>query len=204
MPTDHAKTPLDEQIIQLFEADNQRAITLLYEHYSPALYNIISRIVQAEEVAEEVLQDAFLKIWDKREQYDRAKGRLFTWMVRLSRNLAIDRLRSSQYKKGNRTEGIPDSVYNSDTLSEELKISDPGLRKVIGQMDEKGRILIELLYFSDYTQKEASEALGIPLGTVKSRSRKAIQDLRSILGNEGLLATLLFTLLETVKQYFGS
>ncbi|NBC09872.1 MAG: sigma-70 family RNA polymerase sigma factor [Bacteroidetes bacterium] len=204
MSTEQAKPPLDEQITRLMEAGNQRAITLLYEHYAPALYNIILRIVRAEEVAEEVLQDAFLKIWDKRDQYDRAKGRLFTWMVRLSRNLAIDRIRSSQYKKGNRTEGMPESVHNSNSLSEETKISDPGLRKVVDQMDEKARVLIELLYFNDYTQKEASETLDIPLGTVKSRSRKAIQDLRSLLGDEGLLATLLFTLLETAKQYFGS
>lgn len=204
MSTEYTKPPLDEKINRLLSSDNQLAITLLYEHYAPALYRVIFRIVRTDAIAEEVLQDAFLKIWEKREQYDPKKGRLFTWMVRLSRNLAIDRIRSSQFKKGDRTEGIPDSVYNSNSLSEESNTSDPGLRRVVEQMDEKSRVLIELLYFNDYTQKEASETLDIPLGTVKSRSRKAIQDLRRILGNEGLLATLLLTLLETVKQHFGS
>lgn len=182
----------------------QRGITLLYEHYSPALYNIILRIVQSEEIAEETLQDSYLKIWDNFSKYDASKGRLFTWMVRFCRNLAIDKVRSSQFKKGNRTESIPDSVYNSDSLSEELNTSDPGLRKVVSKLDDKTRVLIELLYFKDYTQREVSDALDIPLGTVKSRSRKAIQVLRQVLGNEGFLSAILITMFETIKRYFGS
>jgi len=176
----------------------------LYEHYSPALYNIILRIVQSDEIAEETLQDSFLKIWDNFSKYNPEKGRLFTWMVRICRNLAIDKIRSSQFKKGNRTESIPDSVYNSDSLSEELYTSDPGLRKVVSKMDDKTRVLIELLYFKDYTQREVSDKLDIPLGTVKSRSRKAIQVLRQVLGNEGFLLAILITMFETIKRYFGS
>lgn len=204
MPDHKAEQPLDEQIIQLFEAKDQRAITLLYEHYSPALYHIIYRIVQSDAVAEETLQDAFLKIWDNFPRYDRKKGRFFTWMVSICRYLAIDKVRSSQYKKGNRTEAIPDSVSNSEALSEETNLLDPGLRKVVAQMDRKSRLLIELLYFEDYTQKEASEALDLPLGTVKSRARKAIRSLRELLQNEGLWSAILITLFETVKRYFGS
>lgn len=204
MPNAKSRTALETEIIELLSAKNQRGITLLYEHYSPALYNIILRIVQSEAVAEETLQDAYLKIWDNFSKYDPDKGRLFTWMVRICRNLAIDKVRSSQFKKGNRTETMPDSVYNSESLSEASKTTDPGLRKVVGHMDSKSRALIELLYFKDYTQREASDALGIPLGTVKSRSRKALQILRQALGNEGLLSAIFITMFETLKRYFGS
>ncbi|MCR9102598.1 MAG: sigma-70 family RNA polymerase sigma factor [bacterium] len=204
MPKTKPRTALETEIIDLLSNKQQRGITLLYEHYSPALYNIILRIVQSEEIAEETLQDSYLKIWDNFSKYDASKGRLFTWMVRICRNLAIDKVRSSQFKKGNRTESIPDSVYNSDSLSEELNTSDPGLRKVVGQLDDKTRVLIELLYFKDYTQREVSDALDIPLGTVKSRSRKAIQVLRQVLGNEGFLSAILITMFETIKRYFGS
>lgn len=204
MPKTKPRTALETEIIDLLSKKQQRGITLLYEHYSPALYNIILRIVQSEEIAEETLQDSYLKIWDNFSKYDASKGRLFTWMVRICRNLAIDKVRSSQFKKGNRTESIPDSVYNSDSLSEELNTSDPGLRKVVGQLDDKTRVLIELLYFKDYTQREVSDALDIPLGTVKSRSRKAIQVLRQVLGNEGFLSAILITMFETIKRYFGS
>ncbi|MCI4650272.1 sigma-70 family RNA polymerase sigma factor [Phaeodactylibacter sp.] len=204
MPKTKPRTALETEIIDLLSKKQQRGITLLYEHYSPALYNIILRIVQSEEIAEETLQDSYLKIWDNFSKYDSSKGRLFTWMVRICRNLAIDKVRSSQFKKGNRTESIPDSVYNSDSLSEELNTSDPGLRKVVSKMDDKTRILIELLYFKDYTQREVSDALDIPLGTVKSRSRKAIQVLRQVLGNEGFLSAIFITMFETIKRYFGS
>ena len=204
MPNAKSRTALETEIIELLSAKNQRGITLLYEHYSPALYNIILCIVQSEAIAEETLQDAYLKIWDNFSKYDPDKGRLFTWMVRICRNLAIDKVRSSQFKKGNRTETMPDSVYNSESLSEASKTTDPGLRKVVGHMDSKSRALIELLYFKDYTQREASDALGIPLGTVKSRSRKALQILRQALGNEGLLSAIFITMFETLKRYFGS
>ena len=70
-------------------------------------------------------------------------------------------------------------------------------------MDEQSRKVIDLLFFQDYTQSEASEHLGIPLGTVKSRSRKAIQDLRAILKNEGLVSFLLLSLIETLRRYLG-
>lgn len=198
------KVPLDEEIAQLLANRNQRGVSLLYEHYSPALYNIILQIVRSETVAEETLQDALLKIWDQFPKYDASKGKLFTWMLRICRNLAIDRIRSSQFKKGNRTEGIPDSVYNSSSMSERMETEDPGLRKVVEQMDHKSRSLIELLYFQDYTQQEASDALDIPLGTVKSRSRKAIQLLRQSLGKEGLLSILIITTLAIIKRYFES
>lgn len=198
------KTPIDETIVSLLKARNQRALILLYEHYSPALYNIIYRIVGNEAIAEETLQDCLMKIWDKSDQYDDKKGRLFTWMVRLCRNLAIDKIRSSQFKKGNKTESIPEYVNNDERLSEGPEITDPGLRKVVEQMDEKSRLVIELLFFQDYTQKEASEALDIPLGTIKSRSRKALLDLRKILGKEGLISLFLLTIFEIARKYFGS
>ena len=198
------KTPIDQTIVDLLKARNQRALILLYEHYSPALYNIIFRIVGDENIAEETLQDSLMKIWDNAASYDAQKGRLFTWMVRITRNLAIDKIRSSQFKKGNKTEAMPDYVYNDTRLSELPEITDPGLRKVVEQMDEKSRTIIDLLFFQDYTQKEVSEALGIPLGTIKSRSRKALMDLRNLLGKEGLIILFLFTAFEIVKKYFGS
>ncbi len=197
------KLPLDEDILRLLQQRDQRAITLLYEYYSPALYNIIVQLVRTEAVAEEVLQDVFLKIWEKVEQYDPKKGRLFTWMVRICRNMAIDTLRSSQFKKGNKTDSLPDSVFNDEALSERPAEMDPALRKVVDKMDEKSRRIIDLLFFQDYSQSEASELLGIPLGTIKSRSRKAIQDLRDILRDEGLASLLLFLLIETVSRYLG-
>lgn len=188
----------------MLEQRDQRAVTMLYEHYSGALYGIILRIVGSEVVAEEALQEALLKIWQKAEQYDPEKGRLFTWMAQLCRNTAVDTLRSSQFKKGNKTESLPDIVYNNSALSENPVTSDPALRKVVGQLEEKNRQIIDLLYFQDLTQKEASEALGIPLGTVKTRARKAMEQLRKVLSNELLWwCAISLTTFELMISYLG-
>ncbi len=89
---------------------------------------------------------------------------------------------------------LPDSVSNSSSLSEETNLKDIGLRRVVDQLDEHHKSIITLLYFQDYTQKEVSEELDIPLGTVKTRTRKAMERLREILRNEGLSASAFISL----------
>lgn len=176
----------EKQIVHLLQNRDKAVIALLYQKYAHALYGIITTLISDEPTAQETLQDAFIRIWNNGDKFDLTKGRLFTWMVQVTRNVAIDTLRSSQFKKNSKTETLPNSVSNNAAHSEEQKEKDPALRKVVGQLDETNRRIIELLYFEDYTQKEVSEELGIPLGTVKSRVRKAILQLREILGDEML------------------
>jgi RNA polymerase sigma factor (sigma-70 family) len=195
--------PEDQEMIALLIKKDKSVITLLYERYAGALYGVICNLISNEEVAKETLQDVFIKIWNNGDKYEPAKGRLFTWMVQLTRNVAIDTLRSSQFKKNNRTETLPNSVYNSATLSEEQKTQDPALRRIVNRLDEQNRRIIELLYFSDYTQKEVSEELDIPLGTVKSKVRKAISQLRELLGDEKLLVLGGINFLDILTQHFG-
>jgi RNA polymerase sigma-70 factor (ECF subfamily) len=177
----------ESQIVKLLQDRDKQAIALLYDRYAGALYGIISNLIADEATAQETLQDVFVRIWNNSDKYDAGKGRLFTWMVQLTRHIAIDTLRSSQFKKNSKTESLPNSVSNNAAHSEELRIGDPALRRVVNQLDETNRRVIELLYFEDYTQKEVCEALGIPLGTVKSKARKAISQLRELLGDEKLL-----------------
>jgi len=175
---------MQQQIISLLRGRNKRGITLLYEHYSAALYHIIIRVTQSEKISEEVLQDVFVKIWTRFDQFDDSKGRLFTWMAQIARNSAIDATRSGKFKRTQKTETLPDTVSNDTRLSETPSTQDSGLHQVISQLDDKYRMVIEYVYFKDYTHKEASEALDIPLGTVKSRVRAAVKALRNILGDE--------------------
>lgn len=182
---------------------NREVIKLLYERYSAAIYGIISNVIPDEEAAKETLQDVFIKIWNNGDKYDASKGKLFTWMVQIARNVAIDTLRSSQYKKGNKTESLPNSVSNTAAHSEEQQECDPALRRVVSQLDESNRKIIELLYFEDYTQKEVSEELGLPLGTVKSKVRKAIMQLREMLAKEKLLLISCAKLLDFIIQRVG-
>mgnify|MGYP005989429331 CR=1 FL=1 len=180
------------RIVKLLKARDRSGVTLLYEHYSPALFKILLERLGSREIAQEALQDIFLKIWSNIEQYDAEKGRFFTWMVRITKNYAIDVLRSKKYKQKSKTDELPDYVSNNSGLSEEAYIQDSGLRKVLKNLSEEEQKIIHLLYFKGHTHREASKALDIPLGTIKTRTRKAIKTLRSILGEEGLLRFLFF------------
>ena len=188
MKKNFSNQPSDQTTIVLRLKNRERtALRDLYEDYSGALLNVIFQIVRSKEMAEEVLQDAFVKIWEKIDQYDESKGRLFTWMLQIARNTAIDGIRSGSFKRWEKTDTFENDVNENIALSENLKLEDSGLRKVVNELDEKYRLLIDYLYFQDYTQKEASDALDIPLGTVKTRARTALLELRRLLGDEALL-----------------
>lgn len=181
---------LESKIVALLKQRDKEAIVLLYDNYSAALYGIILKIVQSETVAQEVLQDVFLKVWNNADKYDANKGRLFTWLAQISRNAAKDALRSSSYKRTAKTESLADNVTNDSSLAQNPQYTDSGLRKVIDSLDDKYKEIIDLLYFMGYSHSEAAKELDIPIGTLKSRVRKAIMELRRILGKEMIIYLL--------------
>ena len=156
-----------------------KGMNILYDNYSAALYGVIFRIVKTQEIAEDILQDVFLKIWNNFSQYDPGKGRLFTWMVNIARNQSIDKVRSKDFVNQQKNQSLDKTVsfmdldkstaYNPDTI---------GIRELVGKLDEEYRKIIDLIFFEGYSQSEAAEKLNIPLGTVKTRSRSAIIKLR--------------------------
>jgi RNA polymerase sigma factor (sigma-70 family) len=164
------------------KAKNPTTLDYLYDHYSAALYGIVFRIVKSEDVAEEVLQDVFLKIWDKVEAYDAGKGRLFTWMLNLARNQAIDKIRSKEINKSRKTDDIDNLVGKIDKAEfTEQSVEAIGLKEVLARLPEEQCFVIEKLYLEGYTQSEVAEEFNIPLGTVKTRTRMALAELRIIL-----------------------
>ncbi|MCB0697191.1 MAG: sigma-70 family RNA polymerase sigma factor, partial [Chitinophagaceae bacterium] len=126
-----------------------------------------------------VLQEAFVKIWNNIDKFDPAKGRLYTWMLNLCRNTAIDKLRSKgEIMKGKIRTG-DDIVYNEQNdLSTEQKTDTIGLRNVVAGMKPEYQSIVELAYFKGFTLDEISKSLDVPLGTVKTRMRKAMSILR--------------------------
>jgi RNA polymerase sigma-70 factor (ECF subfamily) len=183
---------IESQIIIYLLKQDKRAISLVYANYADALFGIISRIIPESEVATEVLQDTLLKIWKNSLKYDVTKGKLFTWMAQIARNSAIDTVRSGKYQRTTKTYSIPDTVSNSVELSETIQITDSGLKRQIDSLDKKYREVINLLYFMGYSQSEAAKKLNLPLGTVKTRARTAILELRKSLGNEVYLIPMLY------------
>ena len=164
------------------QAKDKSALEFLYDNYSGALYGVIFRVLKNEDIAEEVLQDVFLKIWDRFEQYDSTKGKLFTWMLNIARNQAIDKTRSKEISKDQKTRGIENVVSKIDDRERvEQKIEDIGVKDIIKNLPDDQQFVVEYLYFKGYSQSELAEEFNIPLGTVKTRLRLAMQSLRATL-----------------------
>ncbi len=172
----------ESTLIAGLRSRDKAALEYLYDHYSGALYGAVFRIIRKEEIAEEVLQDIFLKIWDKIESYDPAKGRLFTWMLNLAKNQAIDKTRSKEISRENKTKGIENFVsgVNKGEFSEQ-RIEAIGVKEILTALPEDQRFIVDHLYFKGYSQSELAEEFNIPLGTVKTRLRIAMKKLRLIL-----------------------
>ena len=172
----------EEELVALLQNRDQKAFSYLYDNYAAALNGIIYRMVEDRELAEDILQEAFIKIWNNFSNYDKLKGRLFTWMLNITRNLTIDTLRSKGYKKQGKISSDENSVSNyTDDSKMAERFDAMGLRKQLVNLKPEQRSIIDLAYFNGYTQDEISKQMGIPLGTVKTRMRSAILELRKIL-----------------------
>jgi RNA polymerase sigma-70 factor (ECF subfamily) len=170
----------EAELISMLKQRVQAAFNYLYDNYSASLYSIILSILQDKELANDTLQEVFIKIWRQIEQYNPDKGRLFTWMVNISRNASIDILRSKGYHTQKQNRELTESVYSSASTVN-IETDKIGLRKLISNLKEEQKILVELAYFQGYTQDEISKLLNMPLGTVKTRLRNALIQLRELL-----------------------
>lgn len=171
----------EEELVQLLRNKDQQAFSYLYDNYSAILNGTIARMVEDTGLAEDILQEAFLKIWNNFSSFDSSKGRLFTWMLNVTRNLTIDTLRSKGHKKQQLISSDENSVSNfTDNSRLPEKYDSMGLKKQLQQLKPELRNLIELAYFQGYTQDEISKLTQLPLGTVKSRLRAAIIELRKL------------------------
>jgi len=161
-----------------------KAFEQLYDMYSDQMKAVIYNIVRNREDVEEIVQDVFIKAWNNAESYSADKGRFYTWILNISRNAAIDKIRSKDFKKGKQNSDATffvDIFESHDNLDK--KVDAIGIKKYLKNIKEKCKVLIELIYFEGYTQKEASEETDTPLGTIKTNLRKCMSDLREIVLN---------------------
>jgi RNA polymerase sigma-70 factor (ECF subfamily) len=173
-------TYTEQELVALLQDRNEKAFGYLYDNYSGALYGIINSIVTDREIANDVLQNVFVNIWRKIESYDPSKGRLFTWMLNIARNASIDEVRSKGYRDSQKNQSIGENVDIPGAVTGPAT-DDVGLRKVVMKLKEEWRVLVDLSYFQGFTHEEIARALNIPLGTVKTRIRSALSQLRTMI-----------------------
>lgn len=169
-------------LVKRLKSKDTTALDYLYDHYSSALFGVITRTLNNKEAAEETLQDVFIKIWNQIEKYDESKGTLFTWMYRIARNQAIDKRRSKYFKASEKSNDIDNYVdlVESSTNKEDYI----GLSNVLKNLDETCRNLIDLNFFMGYSHDEISKKEKMPLGSVKTKLRSCLKNLRSQLSND--------------------
>ena len=179
MAKKHKISLSEEELILGLRRREKIAAEALYDMYSASLYGVISRIVADTAIAEEVLQDTFVKIWNSFSSYSAEKGRLFTWMVNIARNLSIDKLRSKDFRNQNKNQELENNVdFIDEQRNSVYKPELMGLKDLVDTLKPEQKSILDLVYFKGYTHVEAADELGVPLGTIKTRLRMAIIQLR--------------------------
>ncbi len=173
-------TLLEQQIVALLLERDEKAISLLYDHYADTLYGVALKVTNDEAIAKDALQESFVKIWKKADTYDPKKAKLFTWLFRITRNTAIDKLRSNNLKNDREIQLEVSNVYNLGIAN--FKPEHIDVVKHVNGLEEKYQVVLDALFFQGMTQQEASEALDIPLGTIKSRLKIGLRELRKVFG----------------------
>jgi RNA polymerase sigma factor (sigma-70 family) len=175
----------EDKLIEGLKNMDGSAMSALYRMYSDSLYRVISTIVVIEEVAQDLLQETFIKIWKSFKQYDPGKGRLYTWMARLARNLSIDYLRSVNYRNYTVSENLSESTQQID---QKFQVSyNPeliGVKDMTNILNEDQRSALDLIYFKGYTHVQAAEELNITVGILRSRLQSSITELRRTFNRE--------------------
>jgi RNA polymerase sigma factor (sigma-70 family) len=169
----------EEKLVLALRNREKIAVEALYDMYSASLFGVISRIVIDEATSEDVLQETFVKIWHSFPSYSADKGRLFTWMVNIARNLSIDKLRSKDFKNHSKNQELENNVTSIDEQRNTVyKPELMGIKELVEKLKPEQKSILDLVYFKGYTHVEAADELGIPLGTIKTRLRMAIIELR--------------------------
>ena len=174
-----------QRLISSLQKGDEKVIAELYDSYSDALFGIIHRIIPDYNLASDCLQEVFVKIWERGSTFNPDKGRLFTWMSRIAKNTALNTIESKSFKNQKKIQTDEKIVsinerFATSTVSQDLF----DLNGIVSQLPDKYRLMIEYCYFRGYTQKEISDELEIPLGTVKTRIKDALKQLRKIYGFE--------------------
>lgn len=167
-------------IISEIKSGDPKGFDTIYDSFSPALYGICLKILKDPKIAEDVLQESFSKVWKNIDNYDESKGSLFTWLLNITRNSAIDQLRVLKKTPSFEAENEASFLKKEEGVTNKIKTNHIGLEDIVDSLPKNEKLIIDYLFYKGYTQKEVSEELDIPLGTVKSRSRKALGTLKKM------------------------
>lgn len=170
------------ELVVALQNKSEEAFCILYDDYAAALFGIAYKIVKNKTAAEELLQDVFVKIWAHIDTYDAAKGTLFTWMLNITRNTCKDYFRTKRYRYETLVvqQELDDIPIKYMPQSSSYQEESWEMQQLTQKLEPKYKEIIDLVYIHGYSQEQVAEQLNLPLGTVKTRSRAALKQLRYI------------------------
>jgi RNA polymerase sigma-70 factor (ECF subfamily) len=188
-----ADVSVDLALLQRIVARDERAVAELYDRHGRLVFSVIRRILRSQSDAEDVLQETFVRVWSRADTYDASLGSPATWLTRIARNRAVDRLRAQRARAD--VDGVPPHTARARADSGEIRmavaaVSDrpdvrteslavaTAVRSAVARLPENQRVLIEAAYFEGYTHHELAARFELPLGTVKTRIRAGLTALR--------------------------
>ena len=172
----------DAILLKRINEGDESALVELHAQYVNLVYSVAHRVLHQDQDAEEATQDVFMRLWEKSETFDVSKGSFTTWLVTITRRIAIDRLR----KRERRTKNVDMSMDEQPYLWETLLVQDDmselqsSLLSAMGELPPEQQEVIQLAYFQGMTHREIAATLQRPLGTVKTHIRTGMEQLRSI------------------------
>lgn len=191
LSSDTARQEADAALLQRIAGGDRDAFTALYDQYSRPLFATAYRILNDSSEAEDVVHDVFLSLWNKARDFEASRGTAFSWAITLTRNRAIDRLRTRKRRNELLEKSVPADLgyqegHEQDASSADdlwLKEKASAVRRAVASLGDEQRSALELAFFSGLTQQEIAEKLQQPLGTVKARIRRGLLKLRETLAS---------------------
>lgn len=178
--------PSDYELYQKVQEENKEALEMLYDRYEKLLFSFSYKMLKQKELAEEAVQDVFMKLWRKNGIYSEDKGKFSSWILTVTRNACIDLIRKQQKNEVEilekdldyeRTESIEETV----TWNEEREV----LKQAVSTLTEEQQDIVDMFYFKGYSQSDIAERKNLPLGTVKGRIRLALKHLKRFMQRGG-------------------
>ena len=183
----------DPELVDAMAAGDSRAMEVLYDRYSRAVFSFALRILGERVIAEELLQEVFLRSWRQAGKFSEGKGTFITWILSITHNMAIDEIRK-QNRRPQRADSADPVLLLTNVTDDGTSVEDQAVFRTVRDqiaiamalLPENQRSAIELAYFGGLTQREIAELQGEPLGTIKTRMRLAIRKLREYLDDQGV------------------
>ena len=177
--------PTDAELLRRIAAGDAEAFGQLYDRTSRVLFSMARQILRNDAAAEDLLQDVYVQVWDRAGSFDESLGRPITWLITLTRNRAVDRLRSSQrFERMIEAAQLESALTSAGNAAVEPEMDGDQrrvIRAALNGLSAEQRQALDMAFFGGLTQSEIAEELKVPLGTVKARIRRGMLQLRDAL-----------------------